>query len=107
MWSKSQRCEASFSRIWSDSVFGLRAHVSDRAHEGPHAPELSPSACPVEETFDVGLASTKGIFKICFCPSSDLADKDEQTCSSEEEHFALDGYLAVDTVRGEERHPPL
>lgn len=63
-------------------------------------------------TFDVGLASTAGTYKLCWCPSWDWpesstlhgGDVDTVPCSSEQEFFVNNGNLVVGFLTAQDRY---
>jgi len=56
------------------------------------------------ERFHLGTAWRTGMYRVCWCPSSDLTDHDEVMCSADDEYSASAGILVVNVVRGNERY---
>lgn len=58
--------------------------------------------------FQLGRPRELGVYRICYCASTELGDSDETMCSSDDEFLASFQLLVVHIVRGGERyHCPL
>lgn len=58
----------------------------------------------IEETFDLGAARKIGVYRTCFCGSTDLFDLDTIPCTSEVEYGVDLGALVVHVVQTLERY---